>query len=93
MKMKSLLMGMLFVAGTLTTFAGTNVNAKQHTDLNKFVKIVAVYQNKVDEHVLTTSCKVTVSYGSTTVTVNVTCDCSQKASCDAAYKLATINLV
>jgi hypothetical protein len=36
------------------------------------------------------SCKVSVSYGGTTLTMTATCDCTQQQACDLAYAALSI---
>lgn len=91
MKVKSLLIALFLLAGTVTTFARRNVKGKE-VNYSPKTKTAQVAETKKSEDVVQSTCKVTVEYGKTSVSITVTCECTQKESCDAAYKIATIAL-
>lgn len=83
---------MFLLAGTANAFAGTNVKAKKAMNgKNEPINVYALKKASEDLLVVS-SCKVSVSYGKTNITINYSCECSQKSACDIAYKIATILL-
>ena len=91
MKMKTLLIGMFLLAGTANVFAGTNAKAAEAKKLIKTETVKVSERKRAEKDLLGEStCKVSVSFGKTTVTITVTCECTQVQACDAAYKIATI---
>lgn len=83
---------MFLLAGTAYAFAGTNAKA---VEAKKLVKTEAVKVSKpgiTKTDMVKAACQVSVTYGKTTITISVSCDCTQKEACDAAYKIATIGL-
>jgi hypothetical protein len=92
MNAKTLLIGMFLIAGTASAFAGTNAKTVEAKKLVKTEAVKVSKQGITKTAVMKAACQVTVTYGKTTVTISVSCDCTQKDACDAAYKIATIAL-
>lgn len=91
MKVKALLFGMFLLVGTVNAFAGTDAK-----DLGK-IETAKVVEPKLENKDLVkqTGCTVSASWTNSdgtksSVSITVTCDCTQQAACDAAYKIASI---
>ena len=96
MKVRSLLFGMFLLAGTANAFAGTNAKAADakglgKTETAKTTEFKIANKNLVKQTGCTVSASWTNSDGTkSSVSITVTCDCTQQAACDAAYKIASI---
>jgi hypothetical protein len=92
MNAKTLLTSLFLLAGTAYAFAGTNAKAVEAKKLVK-TEVAKIAEPRIPKtDVVKAACQVSVTYGKTTVTISVSCDCTQKEACDAAYKIATIGL-
>ena len=77
MKVKSLVVAMFLLAGSVNVFAESKVITQKAIKLNTVTK---------------TSCTVTVKTGKYNVSITNTCDCSRKTACDGAYAIASFLL-
>ena len=91
MKVKALLFGMFLLVGTVNAFAGTDAKDLGKIDTAKVVEPKLENKDLVKQTGCTVSASWTNSDGTkSSVSITVTCDCTQQAACDAAYKIASI---
>jgi hypothetical protein len=69
--------------------AFTSAKAADQKEISPFSKLQSsVIVSKPE----TSTCTVTVKYGKISSTITISCECTTKEACSAAYKLATILL-
>lgn len=79
---------MFLLAGTANAFAVSKAGLKIAPER----KLETLTVSQLQKELLGSSCSVSVSSGSYKVSITISCDCTRRQACDAAYKLASIAL-